>query len=225
MPLTGGKGHPYDGAHRRTVLRDRDAHTLRPDDPALPERPTVPSFNFTARPGFVQFLKRGPERGFIGGGLVRLARMTASSISPQFRHRSRRDASPTIPPLPSSAISPTANPPHRLHIRPSLLSCSLRRATAPPTGVARRPSPPPVKPGQFLRVVLTQHNLLAQWMRVEVDMPAPVQPAQCRQKHLPGKSVEDIGKIKKHHARALAEEVQNLIFYVRDSWHRIRGTG
>jgi hypothetical protein len=62
-------------------------------------------------------------------------------------------------------------------------------------------------------------------MRVEVDMPSPVQPAQCRQKHLPGKSVEDIGKIKKHHARALAKEVQNLIFYVRDSWHRIRGAG
>lgn len=56
-------------------------------------------------------------------------------------------------------------------------------------------------------------------------MPAPVQPAQCRQKHLPGKSVEDIGKVKKHHTRTPAKEVQNLIVYVRGSGHRIRGAG
>ena len=55
---------------------------------------------------------------------------------------------------------------------------------------------------------------------MEVDPPSRVQPAQGRQQHLPGKSVEDIGKIKKHHARAPAKEAQNLIFYVRGSWHR-----
>lgn len=56
-------------------------------------------------------------------------------------------------------------------------------------------------------------------------MSAPMQPAQCRQKHLPGKSVEDIGKVKKHHTRTLAKEVQNLIVYVRDGRHRVRGAG
>ncbi|MDE3019775.1 MAG: hypothetical protein KGI53_12225 [Nitrospirota bacterium] len=96
----------------------------------------------------------------------------------------------------------------------------MRRAADPPTGAARRSSSLLVRPGQFYRVILTQHNLLAQSMRVEVDMSAPMQPAQCRQKHLPGKSVEDIGKVKKHHTRMLAKEVQNLIFDVRDHWHR-----
>lgn len=55
---------------------------------------------------------------------------------------------------------------------------------------------------------------------MEIDPPSRVQPAQCRQEYLPGKTVKDIGKIKEHHAGLSMQKTQNLIFYMRSSRHR-----